>query len=175
MAILLTAREAGAGIVYLLSHHLGSSIIRWIQKRFPIVPARIIKITERLHVKDTIQAAFSRLTGNTSSASSPSRFGSRIPVTVAMVRLTPGLLTATSVASGIMGVRYNYFATGIAIASVIDDCATIILGVITGYGLRELNLVSSSWFMFLGVILDIVVVLAIQRFLWRSKAATAEK
>jgi membrane protein DedA with SNARE-associated domain len=170
MLVLLVARETGSAIVYWLFHTLGSPLFGWLKSRFPSLTARLIRIGNRLATKASLGVVFSKLKDQLStSTSSASGLKSRVPLVIALARLTPGLLTATSVASGIIKLPYGHFALGTAMASLIDDSATIILGVITGYVFRELNINRSPWFVLLGVVIDIVVIIIIQRIIWRRK------
>jgi membrane protein DedA with SNARE-associated domain len=171
MLLLIFARETGAALVYWFSHKLGNPFIRWLRKKFPLLPTRLSGLASHLHIRAFIGLALSRLTNYAPKTAPVSSLGPSAPVTIAMARLTPGLLTATSVVSGVIGLPYRHFAMGTAIASIIDDSATIILGVVTGYGLRTLNVTTSSpWFILLGVIVDIIILLALQRLIWRKNS-----
>ena len=128
MLVLLVARETGAGIVYWLSHFIGNPIAKRIMKRFPSISTGAEKFVRRLGMKTPLAVAAARLGAGAPFASSASTFGLHAPVTVAMARLTPGLLTVTSVASGVMRIKYRYFFLGTGISSIIDDCGTILLG-----------------------------------------------
>ncbi len=176
MAVLLLGRVAGSSGVYWLAYLLGGTIIKWLSKRFPSLSARMSKFARKLGMKDSLPVALSRMGIQTSLVAAATTFSFRTPLAVAMARLTPGLLTVTSVASGILRLRYRYFVLGIVMSSVFYDVLTIALGAITGYGLRQFNITLSSWSTIVGVAVDIVVVLVIMRFIRRRMAKkTAQK
>ena len=111
--MLLLGRECGATFLYWLSHILGNPFIGWLGKRFPWV-------TERL-------------------GQSKIRLNERSILTVATVRLTPGLLQVPSVVAGIMRLRYLHFALGVAISSAIYDLVLIFLGFVARIGLQNIS------------------------------------
>lgn len=173
MAVLMLGRLAGSSGVYWLAHLLGSPLISWLSKRFPRLRARITAFARRLGIRHSLPVALSRIGIQTSLAATATTVGFQTPLAVAMARLTPGLLTATSVASGILRLRYRFFALGIAISAVFYDVLTISFGAITGYGLRQFDITLSSWYIVVGVIVDIVVVLLIFRLIRRRIAKRA--
>jgi membrane protein DedA with SNARE-associated domain len=164
--VLLIAREAGSTIVYQLFHSLGNPLVKWLARRFPSIPQKWERLTSRLRIKTTLALVISRLGAEVPLAASG--LGFRAPVTIALTRLTPGLLSLTSIVSGTLKFRYIYFAAGIGISSLFSDCTVIIMGVITSYGLRQLSSTPPSWLLIIGIIINIIVVMTIQRFIWRN-------
>jgi membrane protein DedA with SNARE-associated domain len=162
---LLLAREAGAAVLFWLAHSLGHPLLEWVGRRFPAVPRRLNAVSGSLGIRAPLAVAISRL-----SAQAPlavSGFALRAPLTIALSRLTPGLLTVTSLASGTLRFKYRYFVAGIAIASIFADSTVIALGVITGYGLRQLSVSPPPWLLVIGIVINLIVVLAVQRAIWR--------
>jgi membrane protein DedA with SNARE-associated domain len=100
--MLFLGRQVGSGILYLLSRYLGSSFLGMLKKRFPSLENQLDTFKARLKHWATLMV----VTG----------------------RLTPGLLQITSVASGAIRMRYQYFALGIALASIVYDGLLILLG-----------------------------------------------
>lgn len=175
MAVLMLGRLAGSSGVYWIAHFVGSPLVRLILKRFPGLTRRLDPIARKLGFRHSLPVALTRMGIQTSLVASTTAFSFQTPVAVAMARLTPGLLTATSVASGILRLRYRYFALGVAISSVFFDVLTISFGAVTGYGLRQFDITLSSWSIVVGVIVDIVVVLLIFRLIRRRMAKRADQ
>ena len=142
---LVLGREVGAAIIYLLSRFLGNAFINWLGKRFPKLCDRMIWLNTWL--------------------------GSRAPLAVAIARLTPGLLTPSSVAAGCIGIRYYYFALGVILASIIADGALIVFGFVTMHGLRFLGLAPSAW-QVVGVLVAAVVLILVVRWFWWRRHPT---
>jgi membrane protein DedA with SNARE-associated domain len=163
--ILLVAREAGAAVVYWFFHFVGNPVVKWLKRRFPGLSGFWLKLTDKFGVRNTLTLIVSRLGSGAPMAASG--LGFRAPVTIALSRLTPGLLSLTSIASGTLRFRYRYFASGIGISSLFSDCTVIILGIITGYGLRELVSSPPPWLLVTGIIVNLGVVLTVQYFIWR--------
>jgi membrane protein DedA with SNARE-associated domain len=170
--ILLAAREAGAGIVYWIFHSFGNPLVKWLGRRFPAIPGKLERFTARLGIKTTLALVISRLGAEIPLAASGLVF--RSSLSIALSRLTPGLLTLTSVASGTLRFHYIYFAMGIGIESIFSDCTVIVIGIITGYGLRQLNFAPQGWLFIIGIIINIGVAFALQYFIWR-KAGTSHQ
>ncbi len=100
--MLFIGRQVGSGILYLLSRYLGNGFLNRLDKRFPSIGSRLDAFKVRLSHWATLMV----VTG----------------------RLTPGLLQITTLASGTIRMRYQYFALGIALASIIYDGLLILLG-----------------------------------------------
>jgi membrane protein DedA with SNARE-associated domain len=111
--MLLLGRESGAAILYWVSRILGSPLINRVGRRFPWLPSRIKWVETRL---------------NRHSA-----------LSVAVVRLTPGLLQIPSLAAGVMRLRYFDFALGVALSSLANDIVIILFGLSARFGLENLK------------------------------------
>jgi membrane protein DedA with SNARE-associated domain len=120
---------------------LGLKFVNWLSRRFPAIKNRLDWLTNKL-------------SGN-------------IPLTVAIARLTPGLLTPSTVASGVMCQKYHYFILGIIISSVVADGALLILGFATASGLKLLGFKPSLWFVLVGLGLLVLIGVAIRQIIKR--------
>jgi len=168
---LMAGRIIGSSLVYLLARSLGSPLVRWLGTRFPNLRNRADKLTRRFGLANTLAKCISRLGTKVTHTSPATCFKFALPLTVASGRLTPGLRGMTSVASGTLRFRYRYFAIGIGIASLLSDVASIFLGVVTGYGLRQLNIDPSAWLVLAAIAINIAMLIVMQRFLWGRLAA----
>jgi membrane protein DedA with SNARE-associated domain len=171
MLVLLTARQTGSALLYWLSHALGSPLLSLLSRRFPSLQNKLSGFLKRMGVKTSMAVAVSRLASQATAAATTSGFGLQTPFSVALARVTPGLLSATSVASGIIKIPYRYFVIGTAIASIMDDAATISVGVVAGYGIRLFSIDPPIWFAMVGIVINIVIILFIRRLLSRRIAA----
>lgn len=109
---LTLGRIAGGTVIFWLSRFVGDAFVNWLGKRLPK-----LKIVERI-------------------AWLNARLRRRAIMAVAILRLTPGLLTPSSVAARYCGMRYYQFVLGIILASVIADGALVIVGFAAKYGLN---------------------------------------
>ena len=107
VAMLFLGRQLGSGILYTVSRWLGKVFIAWLKKWFPSVGNNLDSFKARL--KHTA------------------------PLVVATGRLTPGLLQATSVASGAVCLNYSQFVLGIALSSIVYDGILVLLGFIAAH------------------------------------------
>lgn len=114
MLSLMLGREVGASAIYWLARLVGKVFVNRISKRFPVVRNRMEWLEAKLK--------------------------HRAPLAVAIARLTPGLLTPSTVAAGVMNLRYWYLLVGIAISSVIADSVLLIIGFGAGQGIKNLGL-----------------------------------
>ncbi len=169
--VLMAGRVIGSSLVYLLAHTVGSPILHWLGRHFPHWRTRVDKISRRFVRKSSLTAAISRISAKASLATSATGFRFALPLIVASGRLTPGMRGMTVVASGTLGFRYRYFALGIGMASFLSDIASLFMGVVTGYGLRQLNIDPSSWLIFVTIAINIGIIMVMQRFLWGRLAA----
>lgn len=106
MVVLYLGGLVGSGLIYLLARFLGNPFVSFLEKRFTRL---------RTHVK------------NLSSALS----SSRVPLAIAVGRLTPGLLIPVSIASGYVRLPFHLFALGLGLASLIIDVTLISAGLFT--------------------------------------------
>ncbi len=140
MLSLLLGREVGAAIIYWLTLAIGIVFVNWVGKRFPFLQRRMDWLTAKL--------------------------SHRAPIAVAVARLTPGLLTPSTVAAGVIRLRYWYLVLGIAISSVIADGFLLVLGFGTGHGLERLGF-RHLWFVIVILVIVIGAGWAIRRYISR--------
>jgi membrane protein DedA with SNARE-associated domain len=110
---LLLGREVGAAVLYWVSRVLGSRLISRVGKRLPWLPKRIEWVRTRLYKRPVLS--------------------------IAVVRLTPGLLQMPSLAAGVMRLRYSDFVLGVALSSLAYDVVVILLGLGARFGLENLK------------------------------------
>lgn len=141
--VLLLGRVAGSSVIYWSSRLLGRSFLLWAGRRSSLLRHRLRWLADKLSC--------------------------RAPLAVAIARLTPGLLTPSSVVSGTICLPYPYFVTGIALSSLIADSAIIILGFVTRSGVDYLGFTPSLWHIILGIVAVIIIVWALRHILVRSR------
>ena len=146
LAALLVGREVGAAVIYWISYFFCDAVVRRLQRRHPSVGARLNALCGKL--------------------------SQNAPVAVAIARLTPGLLTVSTVASAAIKMRFCYFALGIVLASVVADGALIILGVVTKYGLSYLGLAVSPWLIIvIGFFMVAALTWAVRQLFFKGNSA----
>ncbi len=138
---LLLGRQFGSAVIYWLSRLLGNRFINWLGKRFPKLLTKMAWLNTRL--------------------------SRRAPLAVAIVRLTPGLLTSSSVAAGCIRMRYYHLVLGIVLASAIADGALITFGFASGYGLQYLGFTPDAWMLVAALGVAILIVWLIRYLLKR--------
>lgn len=111
--MLLLGREVGAAILYWVCRILGSPLINRVGKRLTWLPKRIEWVRTRLNRRPALS--------------------------IAVVRLTPGLLQIPSLAAGVMRLRYFDFALGVALSSLAYDIVIILFGLGARLGLENLK------------------------------------
>jgi membrane protein DedA with SNARE-associated domain len=116
---LTIGREVGAAIIYWLSRMVGAAFTNWLARRFP-------KWHERLNWLC-------------------SRFQRRAVLAVAIARLTPGLLTPSTVAAGCARAKYISLVFGIILASLVADGILVIIGFATKHGLKVAGVQPAPW------------------------------
>jgi len=131
MITLFAGRLIGSSAIFWLSWWLGGIFISWMEKRSP-----------SLHDKLTALAG---------------KLNHRIPVMVAVARLTPGLLTASSVGSGIIRVNYIFFIFGIGLSSLVADGIVLLLAYLTQNGLQLFGVTPSVWQLVIGLMVLITL------------------
>lgn len=141
MLSLLAGREVGASVIYWLTRTIGKVFIKWISQRYPFLQKRMDWLTAKL--------------------------SHHAPTAVAVARLTPGLLTPSTVAAGVICLRYLYLILGIAISSVIADSVLLILGFTTGKSLEQLGIKPSIWMIVIGLVILIGLIWFITRYIFR--------
>jgi membrane protein DedA with SNARE-associated domain len=116
---LLLGREVGAAVLYWVSRVLGGPLINRIGRRLPWLPNRIRWVRTKL--------------------------GRRTALSVAIVRLTPGLLQIPSLAAGVTRLRYSDFAVGVALSSLAYDVVIVLFGLGARFGLGNLGTNPASY------------------------------
>lgn len=165
---LFLGRQSGSALVYWSSHLLGRPVVGWFVKHFPWLRAAGVRIARLPGIRTYLAVAVSRAGGQAPLAVSLSGAGARTSFTLVMARLTPGLLTATSLASGAIRLDYRYFALGVGVASIVSDTLTVTLGFLMGYGLLRLGLTPSPWLILLGLAVNIAIIWTLPRLIWRG-------
>jgi membrane protein DedA with SNARE-associated domain len=135
VVMLLLGREVGAATLYWVSRVLGSPLIGRVARRLPWLPGRIRWVRTRL--------------------------GKQPALSVAVVRLTPGLLQIPSLAAGVMRLRYSHFALGVALSSLAYDVVVILFGLGARFGLGNLRTNPASYLIVGFIIFSSVVWLAL--------------
>jgi membrane protein DedA with SNARE-associated domain len=125
--MLFLGRQVGSGILYLMSRYLGNAFLNWIKKKFPSIGNRLDSLKTRLK--------------------------HWAPLVVVTGRLTPGLLQITSVASGTIRMRYDYFALGIALASLIYDGILILLAFVAAHNPKAADVDFTIWLLIVMVVI----------------------
>jgi membrane protein DedA with SNARE-associated domain len=153
IAALTLGRIVGATAIYWLSRYAGEKFIGWMARRFPKLklPEKMAWLNAKLH--------------------------RHAPLAVAAARLTPGLLTPSTVAAGCSGVTYYQLVLGIIMASVVADGALVIAGVVTRYGLTFLGFTPSAWEVLLALA-AVIFLIWFGRWLWtryRTRKKIAQK
>lgn len=143
---LTLGRILGATAIYWLSRFVGDKFISWLARRFPK-----LKLLEKM-------------------AWLNAKLRKRAVWAVAIARLTPGLLTPSTVAAGCSGIRYYQLVLGIILASLIADGALVIVGVITKYGLTILGFTPSTWQVLLALA-GVIFLIWLARWLWSKRKA----
>jgi membrane protein DedA with SNARE-associated domain len=137
VAALLFGRLLGSSGVYWVSRIGLGRLFRWLALRHPKTWGRILRFRDRINRRVPVTVAAARLSAEAPAVIGFTRLLSNGPASVAIARLTPGLLTATSVASGMLGVKYTNFVLGIMAASFFSDISVITIGAIMGYSYRH--------------------------------------
>ena len=132
---LLLGREVGAAALYWVSRTLGSRLISRVGKRLPWLPNRIEWVGTRLYKRPALS--------------------------IALVRLTPGLLQIPSLAAGVTRLRYSDFILGVALSSLAYDVVVILLGLGARFGLENLKTNPASYLLGGFIIFSAIVWLAL--------------
>lgn len=151
--VLFLGRECGATPIYWLSRGFGEAILKKVLKRFPMLENRVRRASKKLGTMTALGAAMA----SPSALLAPSS-AVQATYTVALSRMTPGLLTLTSIACGVFGIRYRFFALGIGLASIIVDGAEIALGVAVGYGLLQVGISPGPWLIIVGAVANVSLI-----------------
>ena len=146
--ILISGRLFGSAILYWLARFLGTPFTNWFEKRFHLVGHQLDKLKGSL--------------------------GVQVPLAVAVGRLI-GLLVPTSLASGAFGLRYGYFALGIALSAAIWDGTFIASGAALKALNWHLNLSTSPWLVASGFAAVVCLVWVAGRLLKQRQAKREQR
>ncbi len=91
---------------------------------------------------------------------------------VAIARLTPGLLTPSTVAAGCAKVSWVRLTAGIVIASIVADGVLVLFGFATRRGLKVAGVEPAPWQGLLAFILIFIAIFLVRRY-WPRKRAQA--
>lgn len=140
--LLLTAgRVIGSSILFWPARQYGYSFINWFERRFSKISLKINTVSSQLKVNQ-VQA-------------------------VIILRFTPGLLTASSIALGMLRIRYKNFLSGVVVHACIADVVLILLGQLGKNSVSLAGITPETWQVvsvaFIIVLLISIVILVIQR------------
>lgn len=171
VSLLLLGRESGAAAVYWVFRTVGGPLVKRIWQHLPFLRRRVDRASGKIRENTALGAMLARLSTQsvTALAGFLPDFGIRASYEVALSRVTPGLLTLTSAASGTFGVRYRYFGLGVGIASVLVDGTEITLGIIMGYGLSRFGITRGTWLIGVGAVVNFLIIWLGSRMLWRHR------
>jgi membrane protein DedA with SNARE-associated domain len=148
--LLTLGRLLGSSAIFWPSRIYGASFINWLGRRFPSLSFAMQKVSSRL--------------------------GRRQALAVVIVRFTPGLLIAGSVASGMLRTKYRNFMIGVAIHAVIADIVLILIGQLGRYGISVAGINPQPWqVVAAAIVLVLGGTLAVFFFQRRSARKSAQK
>ncbi|MEW6143305.1 MAG: hypothetical protein AB1597_09185 [Chloroflexota bacterium] len=161
LAILLAlflGRVFGSGIIYALARLVGRPFTVWLTRRFP-------------RISGGLDSLKNRLAGRTPGRGKMKVFGPKIMagVTVCILRLTPGLLTGVTVASGLIHLRFDVFVFGVLLASLAADGVLLVSGLLAGLGIQWLGITPSWWVFLITVVVVMGTFWAIQRYVTKRR------
>ena len=168
MLALFTGRVIGASAIYWLARLAGNSFLGWLGRRWPKILTNLDQLKKKLGLRPAGAVAAVRVAVRV-VAFDVLRMALRVPGTVALARLTPGLLTGVSVASGAIAMPYWQFVLGILFASLVADGALILSGVVAGLGVQFLGITPSPWVFAIGLIVVVALMVLIPRFVLRRR------
>jgi membrane protein DedA with SNARE-associated domain len=145
MGALIAGKIFGASVIYWVARFFSPKFVRWLDRRFPRI----------LHRAEALGANMKR--------------SSVLAVTVA--RLTPGLLTATTVAAGLFRVRYLYLCGGVVISSLITDGAEVLAGLAVRTGLTFAGITPTPA-LFILALIAMMALIWLANWLWSRRRAS---
>ena len=119
LVALLAGRLLGSAVIYVAGSVLGKAFVGLVGRRFPALARGFSRVIERIRCDSA--------------------------VSVCIARLTPGLLTGSSVACGIGRVSYRKFAFGVVLSSLVADGVLVGLGFASRHGLEFFGVEPSAW------------------------------
>lgn len=140
ITLMALGRLLGGSAIYWPSRILGERFIKWLQKRFPSINSKITQATFRLSKRQALA--------------------------VVIIRFTPGLLTAGSVAAGMLKVKNRNYLLGVLIHAVIADVILILIGYLGRFGVKLVGIHLRGWQVLLAAIL-VVIAFSLGMFLWQ--------
>ena len=142
MTSLIFGRIFGASILYWAVRSLGPRFTSWLDRKFPRIMIRVQGLNPVVDKKAWLA--------------------------VALARFTPGLLIPTSVASGLVRVKYSHFIIGIVISSVFPDLGEIIYGLAVKTGFNIIGITPSPTLFVITLVL-LMVFVWFGNWFWRTK------
>ena len=127
--MLLGGSLLGTSIIYWISRLLGTRFAEWVGRRSKFLQ----------HNLDQFQNRLGKWT---------------IPVIVA-ARLTPGLMQVSSMAAGIVRIRYHQVVLAVVFSFVVYDGTLILLGSLARIGLKDVGPEYAAW-----IVIGFVVIMA---------------
>jgi membrane protein DedA with SNARE-associated domain len=143
ITMLLGGSLLGTSIIYWVSRLLGTRFLNWVTKRSKFLRRNLDQFQNRLG-KWTI------------------------PVIVA-ARLTPGLMQVSSMAAGMVRIRYYRLVLAVVFAFIIYDGTLILLGTLARLGFKEVGPEYSAWIVIGFVAIMTVIFVTIHLVRRRSK------
>jgi len=171
--MLLGGRLAGSSFAYAVAHLGGGYVLRHFGGRFPRLRRMLSWVSGRTGLREALGVSMGRLTAATSTGLVATGTV-RAPLVVALARLTPGLLTATSLASGVLGLPYRYFVLGIGLASIGGDLALLGLGLTVERTLNLFGVAVPPWLIAVGFTCAVVLGLVIRHFVRQRRGGAPE-
>lgn len=165
---LFTGRVVGASAIYWLARLTGNSFLAWLGRRWPKILTNLEELKKKLGMGSAGAVAVARVATRV-VAFDVVRMAVRVPGAVAVARLTPGLLTGVSVASGAIAMPYWQFVVGILFASLVADGALILSGVVAGLGVQFLGVTPSPWVFAIGLMIVVALMVLVPRFVLRRR------
>ncbi len=172
---LMAGRQSGAGLVFWAARSISAPIKKRLGSRFSLEALRQDIANNHGGGRRAVFALLARL-GAQLSRTSGLNLAASPASAIALGRVTPGLLTACSVACGVLGVNYYYFVAGVAISSLLADLALIAIGLTAGTLLPFFGVtVPIFWMVVIGIALNILLIYFLGRWLLRRQRNRAAR
>lgn len=140
MGTLMAGRVTGGSCLFWIMYKFGPRFSGWLKRRFPRVWARSQNLGERL--------------------------GKNTTLAVAVARLTPGILTPSTITAGLLRLRYMYFCFGIMLASLVPDTAEVLYGLAIRKGITFLGATPSPTLLIITLV-SVFLLIWLTTWLWR--------
>jgi len=89
--------------------------------------------------------------------------------TVCILRLTPGLLTGVTVASGLIHLRFDVFVFGVLLASLAADGVLLVSGLLAALGIHWIGIAPSWWLFLIALVVVMGAFWGIQHYLTKRR------